>query len=290
MLILFLTISSWRPGYYLCRSKTPDGNDVLQPCLSIEQLKQWGVKTALFPQLVSEKSDCADLKAIPLASTDFQFNAQRLVISIPQAAIDIPARGYVPPEMWDEGINAAMLNYSLSGANSGRRPEGLTERTASMPTCVRGSTLGLAPAQLHHRSRDASGQDKWDTVYTYAQRAVIPLKAQLTLGDSSSPADVFDSIPFRGGQLASDDDMLPDSLKGYAPVVRGIARTNAQLWCARMAIRSTRATSSRGVRDNRHVPDGRCRGSGCDNQRSGWKRTAFHPALRLCRCCSAKGV
>jgi outer membrane usher protein len=36
-------------------------------------------------------------------------------------------------------------------------------------------------------------------------------------------------MPFRGGQLASDDDMLPDSLKGYAPVVRGIARTNAQV-------------------------------------------------------------
>ena len=36
-------------------------------------------------------------------------------------------------------------------------------------------------------------------------------------------------MPFRGGQLVSDDDMLPDSLKGYAPVVRGIARTNAQV-------------------------------------------------------------
>ena len=36
-------------------------------------------------------------------------------------------------------------------------------------------------------------------------------------------------MPFRGVQLASDDDMLPDSLKGYAPVVRGIARTNAQV-------------------------------------------------------------
>lgn len=77
------------------------------------------------------------------------------------------------------------------------------------------------------RSRDASGKDQWDTVYSYLQRAVIPLKAQLTVGDSSAPADVFDSMPFRGVQLASDDDMLPDSLKGYAPVVRGVARTNA---------------------------------------------------------------
>ncbi|WP_306461978.1 FimD/PapC N-terminal domain-containing protein, partial [Klebsiella pneumoniae] len=61
------------------------------------------------------------LRAIPQASADFQFGAQRLAISIPQAAIDLPARGYVPPDMWDEGITAAMLNYSLSGANSRAR-------------------------------------------------------------------------------------------------------------------------------------------------------------------------
>jgi outer membrane usher protein len=78
-------------------------------------------------------------------------------------------------------------------------------------------------------NRDSSGNNQWDTVYTYVQRAIIPLKAQLTAGDSSAPSDVFDSIPFRGAQLASDDDMLPDSLKGYAPAVRGIARTSAQV-------------------------------------------------------------
>ena len=55
------------------------------------------------------------------------------------------------------------------------------------------------------------------------------MKSLLTLGESSSPSDVFDSVSFRGAQLASDDDMLPESLRGYAPVVRGIARSNAQV-------------------------------------------------------------
>jgi outer membrane usher protein len=79
----------------------------------------------------------------------------------------------------------------------------------------------VAFTQLTTWSRDASGKDQWDTVYSYAT-CRIPLKAQLTVGDSSAPADVFDSMPFRGVQLASDDDMLPDSLKGYAPVVAGL--------------------------------------------------------------------
>ncbi|WP_366545400.1 fimbria/pilus outer membrane usher protein, partial [Salmonella enterica] len=74
-----------------------------------------------------------------------------------------------------------------------------------------------------------SADESWDSLYTYAQRNIIALKSQLTFGDSTAPSELFDSVPFRGAQLASDDDMLPDSLRGYAPVVRGIARTNAQV-------------------------------------------------------------
>jgi outer membrane usher protein len=210
--------------------KGENDHQILQPCLSVEQLTRWGVRTALFPQLAVDNSECANLQAIPQASTDFQFGAQRLVISLPQAAIDLPARGYVSPEMWDEGINAAMLNYSLSGANSWAKTEAGTQSNSQYANLRPG--LNIGPWRLRNYttwSRDSSSQERWDTVYTYTQRAIIPLKAQLTLGDSSAPADVFDSMPFRGGQLASDDDMLPDSLKGYAPVVRGIARTNAQV-------------------------------------------------------------
>lgn len=211
-------------------SKADNGDASLQPCLSLAQLKRWGVKTALFPALSAGHGECVNLQAIPQASADFQFGAQRLVLSIPQAAIDLPARGYVPPEMWDEGITAAMLNYSLSGANS-RVKAGEGASSNSLYANLR-PEINIGPWRLRNYttwSRDGAGKDRWDTVYSYLQRAVIPLKAQLTLGDSSAPADVFDSVPFRGVQLASDDDMLPDSLKGYAPVVRGIARTNAQV-------------------------------------------------------------
>lgn len=210
--------------------KGGEEGDRLHPCLSIEQLNKWGVKTALFPGLETQGASCVNLQAIPHASTDFQFAAQRLIISIPQAAIDLPARGYVSPALWDEGISAAMLNYSLSGANNWAKQNGSKNSDSQYANLRPG--LNVGPWRLRNYttwSRDETGQDKWDTVYTYVQRAIIPLNAQLILGDSSAPADVFDSMPFRGAQLASDDDMLPDSLKGYAPVVRGIARTNAQV-------------------------------------------------------------
>ncbi|MDI4583205.1 fimbrial protein, partial [Klebsiella pneumoniae] len=57
----------------------------------------------------------------------------------------------------------------------------------------------------------------------------IPLKSELVLGDSNTGNDVFDSMGFRGGRLFSSDSMYPDSLQGYAPTVRGIARTPAKV-------------------------------------------------------------
>ncbi len=51
----------------------------------------------------------------------------------------------------------------------------------------------------------------------------------LTIGEAYTTGELFDSIGYRGASLASDDRMLPDSLRGYAPVVRGIAETNARI-------------------------------------------------------------
>src|SRR5450830_1522649 len=64
---------------------------------------------------------------------------------------------------------------------------------------------------------------------TYVQRAIVPWQSQLIVGDAYTDGSLFDSFGFRGVQLASDDRMLPDSQRGYAPVVRGIARTNAKV-------------------------------------------------------------
>lgn len=60
-------------------------------------------------------------------------------------------------------------------------------------------------------------------------RAIIPLKSELVIGDSSTLSDIFDSVGFRGVQLASDEQMYPSSLQGYAPTVHGIAKSNASV-------------------------------------------------------------
>lgn len=207
--------------------KEGNGKENLQPCLSVTSLNSMGVKTSLFPGISDGKGICANLSALPLASAEFRFSVQQLLLSIPQAAISQKARGYVPESQWDEGIPAFLLNYSLSGASSYVHHGNDSSQYANLRPGI-----NTGPWRLRNYtsfSHDSHGRAQWDTVYTYAQRNIVSLKSQLTLGDSSSLGDVFDSIPFRGAQLASDDDMMPDSQKGYAPVVRGIARTHARV-------------------------------------------------------------
>ncbi len=39
-------------------------------------------------------------------------------------------------------------------------------------------------------------------------------------------------MQFRGVQLMSDDEMQPDSMNGFAPIVRGVAHSNAKVTIA----------------------------------------------------------
>ncbi|MBU7321243.1 fimbria/pilus outer membrane usher protein, partial [Paenibacillus sp. SM 69] len=63
----------------------------------------------------------------------------------------------------------------------------------------------------------------------YAFRALPQWGARLALGEDSLQSNLFDSFRFTGFSLVSDDNMLPPNLRGYAPEVTGIAKTNAKV-------------------------------------------------------------
>ncbi|WP_337262914.1 MULTISPECIES: fimbria/pilus outer membrane usher protein [unclassified Serratia (in: enterobacteria)] len=210
------------------------GKQTLLPCLSVDDLAAWGVLTQKYPLLGDANSHCANIAAIPQANADFRLENLQLLMSFPQSAVSSAARGWVDPKQWDDGISAALLNYSFSGANN-QAKAGQGRDSNSQYANLRPG-LNVGPWRLRNYttwSRSSSdgvpASSQWNTIYTYAQRDIKTLKSQLTLGDSTSASHVFDSIPFRGAQMATDDEMLPESLHGYAPVVRGIARTDAQV-------------------------------------------------------------
>lgn len=204
----------------------------LMPCLTRRDLDDFGVNLKSFADLETIKEDecISPGKIIPDAFTSFDFQKMRLDISVPQAAMQNRARGYIAPDRWDEGINAALLNYSFSGNTSHGRYGDSSSHYLNLnggvnmgPWRLRDYRTWNEYESRYYRYR------KWQRVKTYAERTIIPLRSELVMGDSSTSGDVFDSLGFRGVQMASDDNMYPDSLRGFAPVIRGVATTNAKV-------------------------------------------------------------
>ncbi|NHX33807.1 fimbria/pilus outer membrane usher protein, partial [Escherichia coli] len=52
---------------------------------------------------------------------------------------------------------------------------------------------------------------------------------KLTMGEQFLRSGLFDSFRYMGVSLISDERMLPPNLRGYAPEVTGVARTNAKV-------------------------------------------------------------
>lgn len=209
-----------------------DVNGQLQPQFSLAQLKEMGVRldaVAGFQQR-PESDLITDLGAfIPAASSTLDFGKQRLNLSIPQSALDIDARDYLDPQLWDQGLPVLMFNYGYSGSDRWGGQSG-GESRSSFLNLRSGANIG--PWRLRNYSTYSSSSrssERWTSLNSYVQRDIHSLKSQLTLGDSYTSSDVFDSVRFQGVQMASDDNMLPDSLRGFAPVIRGIAESNAQV-------------------------------------------------------------
>jgi len=165
---------------------------------------------------------------IPSATASFDNAELRMNVSLPQISLRRQARGYVNPEFWDRGVNAGILGYNF---NAYRTSTPGLQSSSSYYLGLNGG-VNLGDWRLRNFSavtKQSGGQTRFQNTATYLQRDLIDLKSQLTIGDTFTPGQFFDSFSFRGVRLASDDRMLPDSLSGYAPVVRGVAKTNAKV-------------------------------------------------------------
>ncbi|EGT3573055.1 fimbrial biogenesis usher protein [Citrobacter amalonaticus] len=211
------------------------GSRELTPCLTRGQLATMGLNTAAVSGMNELAADaCVPLtEMIPDATTRLDVGQQRLHLTIPQAFMGNQARGYIPPERWDHGITAGLLNYNFTGNNVQNDVGG----SSSYAYLNLQSGLNLGAWRLRDNTTwsyssggsSSGNENKWQHVNTWLERDITPLRSRLTLGDSYTNGDVFDGINFRGAQLASDDNMLPDSQKGFAPVIHGIARGTAQV-------------------------------------------------------------
>ncbi|NLP61775.1 fimbria/pilus outer membrane usher protein [Paraburkholderia sacchari] len=207
----------------------------VQPMFDRDLLTRTGVDLARLSETALAKLDGAanggalvllpDL--IPQAAATFDMGEQRLDVSIPQAMMSRNARGWVDPKFWDDGVPAATLQYNANVYHTSGSGLSTTQGYVGM---MAGINVGAWRFRYNGNVTTTAGAGTHvQSMQTYLQRSFAPIKSQLTVGDSYTDGTIFDSFGVRGVQIGTDDRMYPESQRGYAPTVRGIANSNAKV-------------------------------------------------------------
>jgi len=228
----------WRARIELRMADTPEQPGV-QPCFERDMLERIGIALAKLDDAVPEAAAhkpvpatgefCGPLaEYVPGASASFDGSDQTLNLSVPQLYVRRDARGYVDPKYWDAGIKAGVIGYQAylyrhRSRSSDARLSGYVGINAS---------ASLGSWHLSHLSSFSWTEGRrrhYDTAANYLQHDLPGLASQLYVGDLYTSGRLFDSVSLRGAALMADDRMLPESLRGYAPSVRGVAETQARV-------------------------------------------------------------
>jgi len=212
-----------------------NGNDrIAQPCFDLALLETLGFDLAHLDAQAGAAMQAGESLCRPLreliqgADARYDSNALTLAVSAPQILLRREARGYVDPSLWDDGISAGLLDYSYNGYRT--QGGGFGSQTSHYLSLRAGVNLGAW--RLRYQAAATRGDTqgfRYHAHSAYVERAIPALKSRLTLGDTVTDGQVFDSVRFRGVRMDSDERMRPDSRRGFAPVVRGIAQSNARV-------------------------------------------------------------
>lgn len=208
-----------------------DGSESLAPLLTKSDYIKYGVlksATTEFSHLSDDSVINNIATVIPDAFFKYNFEKNQLELSIPQVYLDKKILGQVPESLWDDGINALYTNYYYSGSTTKNNGQSGTTNNSYL-NLRSGLNIGAWRLRNYSTYSHNATSSSWQNVSTYLERNVKALKSQLTIGDTYTNSDMFDSFSFRGIKLASDDAMLPSSQRGYAPIIRGVAQSNAEV-------------------------------------------------------------
>lgn len=203
-----------------------------QACLTPEIVEQFGLKKDKAAQLTWwKKGRCLEFSSLPGLDAVGDLASASLSVNIPQAYLEYTSINWDPPARWDEGVPGLMVDYNMTAQSNYQRDDGTRNDVSGNGTI--GANVGAWRLRADWQGRfDGSttdGNRRLDWSRYYAYRAVPLLRAQLVVGEDYLYSDLFDSFRFSGASLKSDESQLPPNLRGYAPEVVGVAKTNARV-------------------------------------------------------------
>lgn len=216
------------------------GSDIAVPCFNMEQYEILEVDTLKLNKYQLNNlrtNNCQPISNLfSEASSDYDSSTQKLNVNIAQAYLLHKARGYVSPRLWDNGITSAILEYDYNGYRS--QSSGSNDLSTQYLSLNGGLNVGAWRLRYRSVLNWATGS-KWsyDNSSTYLERGLDSILSKIVIGQSNTDGQVFNSVGFEGAMLTSDDRMYMDSQRGYAPVINGVADTNAVVTVTQLGAR-----------------------------------------------------
>lgn len=211
----------------------PNGS---RACINKTLVEQLSLKESAVKGLTWwHQGECLEENSVAGMTVKGDLPTSSLYLGIPQAFLEYTDENWDPPSRWDEGIPGLLFDYNLNARTQKSQRSGTNSYSLS-GNGTAGANLGAWrlradwQANLDHQTGSGPSPSKlldWSRYYAY--RAVPSLRSKMMLGESYLDSGMFDSFRFTGAGLISDDNMLPPNLRGYAPEVSGVARTNAKV-------------------------------------------------------------
>ena len=201
-------------------------------CISPALVEQFDLKKSAQDQLRWwHDNQCLDIRSLEGTKVRIDLSTSTLYLNIPQAWLEYSSPDWDPPSRWDEGVSGLLFDYNVNAQSSslkGKRSDSLG-LNGTLGVNLGAWRLRADMQGRTERSSDQATQRAFTWNRYYAYRAIAPLRSRLTVGEDYLSSSLFDSFSYAGVNLASDDNMLPPNLRGYAPEVTGVANSNARV-------------------------------------------------------------
>ena len=202
-------------------------NKKIEPCFTDEFLQ----RTSIITKDVITSDTCQTLEqAIGVGTSKFDISQLRLDLSIPQSQIKHAPRGYVDPFQLTIGQSIGFVNYHANYfySNNERFNKKYTQDSTYI-SLNGGINFGKWQYRQQSSLSHTDQGTRWDNIRSYVKRPLTSIQSELKLGQLTSSGRFFSGLSFNGLSLSTDDRMLPDSVRGYAPVVQGVAKSTAKV-------------------------------------------------------------
>lgn len=187
-------------------------------CLSTDWITRTELPLRLsqFEKQYDPLRKCYRIGNFPDVRIDLDYGAQALRFSVPQIALKNTTSG----EDWDYGISGFRLSWSGNASKSNTNKEqlyGNFDLNANLGRWVfSGKTSGF-------------NDRGFTTPEATLSTAIAPVRGKLLMGKTLTASTLLSDFSFYGISLRSDSNMVPWSVRGYAPQISGVAATNARV-------------------------------------------------------------